>query len=331
LNLRAQPADTLLNYTYSSGKIIAVDNATIDWDPAADDRVHTIADVEIQQSGGIGNAPANGTVDAQLRITHNRNRSILSAGTLTVTNNAILNVDTTATGSPFAAYGGNGGYLTNGLSSGFSVASLVGSQRLTKWGDGTLYVRGDSSAAFSGPVVIDQGALHVTHNGSLGTGALTVNRYGVLDIGVANFQATNSSTTYNEGSIERWSVNNARTGTLNLGKGTLQIAANQPTTNVSVTLDGGGIGKGEERGRPAPSSSTLIALAGLRLAAVPSSRSSCPVCSLAVVPVPIRSLGASAFRRLFGTMKPSDFSRLIIASLPRRLPPERREPRDLPG
>jgi autotransporter-associated beta strand protein len=241
LNLRAAPADTLLNYTYTSGRIIAVDNATIDWDPGADDRVHTIADVEIQQSGGIGNATANGTVDAQLRIANNRNRSILAAGTLTVTNNAILNVDTTAAGSPFAAYGGNGTYLTNGLSSGFSVASLVGSNRLTKWGDGTLYIRGDSSSTFSGPVVIDQGAVHVTHNGSLGTGAVTVNRYGVLDIGVAAFAATNSGITYNEGSIERWSVNNARTGTLNLGKGTLQVAANQPSTNVAVTLDGGGI------------------------------------------------------------------------------------------
>lgn len=241
LNLRAQPADTLLNYTYTSGRIIAVDNATIDWDPNADDRVHTIADVEIQQSGGIGNATANGTVDAQLRIANNRNRSILAAGTLTVTNNAILNVDTTAAGSPFAAYGGDGAYLTNGLSSGFSVASLVGSNRLTKWGDGTLYIRGDSSGTFSGPVVIDQGAVHVTHNGSLGTGAVTVNRYGVLDIGVAAFAATNSSITYNEGSIERWSVNNARAGTLDLGKGTLQVAANQPTTSVAVTLDGGGI------------------------------------------------------------------------------------------
>lgn len=241
LLLRAQPGDTLLNYTYTSGRIYAVDNATIDFDPGFDDRVHTIADVEIQQSGGIGNAPANGTVDAQLRIANNRARTILAAGTLTVTNNAILNVDTTATGSPFAAYGGNSGYLTNGLSSGFSVASLVGSQRLTKWGDGTLYVRGDSSTTFSGPVIIDQGAVHVTHNGSLGTGALTVNRYGVLDIGVADFQATNSSITYNEGSIERWSVDNARSGTIDLGKATLQVAANQPTTDVSITLNGGGI------------------------------------------------------------------------------------------
>ncbi len=52
----------MLNYTYTSGKIFAVDYATIDWDPGVDDRVHTIADIEIQQSGGIGNAAANGTL-----------------------------------------------------------------------------------------------------------------------------------------------------------------------------------------------------------------------------------------------------------------------------
>ena len=241
LNLRAQPGDTLLNYTYTSGRIIAVDNATIDWDPAADDRVHTISDIEIQQSGGHGNVPTNGTVDAQLRVANNRNRSILAAGQLIITNNAILNVDTTATGSPFSAYAGNALYLTNGLSSGMSVASLSGSDRLTKWGDGTLYVRGDSSSTFTGTMVIDQGAVHVTHNGSLGSGSLIINRYGVLDIGVANFAATNSSVTYNEGSIERWSVNNARSGSINLGKGTLQVAANQPSTSASITLDGGGI------------------------------------------------------------------------------------------
>ena len=40
-------------------------------------------------------------------------------------------------------------------------------------------------------------------------------------------------------------------------------------------------------------------------------------CLVALVPFPIRSLGASIFRRLFGTTKPSDFSRLIVISLPR--------------
>lgn len=241
LNLRAQPADTLLNYTYSSGRIIAVDNATIDWDPGAADRVHKIADIEIQQSGGIGNATANSANDAILRVAVANSRNILAAGELILTNNAILNVDATTAGSPFAAYAGNASYLTNGMSSGLSVAKLSGSQRFTKWGDGTLYVRGDSSASFTGPVIIDQGAVHVSHNGALGTGALTINRYGTLEIGVANFAQTNSSVTYNAGSIERWSVNNARSGTLNLGKGTLQVAADQPTTSVAVTLNGGGI------------------------------------------------------------------------------------------
>ncbi|MBL9131199.1 MAG: autotransporter-associated beta strand repeat-containing protein, partial [Verrucomicrobiaceae bacterium] len=242
LFLRAQPADTLLNYTYTSGRIIAVDNAAIDWDAGANDRVHSIADLEIQQSGGIGNAAANGTQDALLRVTlaSGRARSILSAGSLTVTSNAVLNVDATSNAASFTAYGNNNAYLTNGVSMGLSVSQLVGTQRLTKWGDGYLYIRGASSG-FSGSVVIDQGAVHVTDNASLGSGPVTVNRYGILDIGVANFAPTNSSLTYNEGSIERWSVNNARSGTVGLGKATLQVAADQPTTSVNLTLNGGGI------------------------------------------------------------------------------------------
>jgi autotransporter-associated beta strand protein len=244
LFLRANPADTLLNYTYTSGSIIAVDNATIDFDPGADDRVHTIADVEIQQSGGIGNATANGPNDAILRIVNNRNRSILAAGQLTLTNNAILNVDATNVGSTFAGATNNAAYLTNGGSNGMSVASLNGGGRLTKWGDGVLYVRG-ASPSFSGPVVIDEGAIFVTNNQSLGSGAVSINRYGVLDVGVANYVATNSSTTYNAGSVERWSVDNARTaaglgGSLNLGAATLQVGADQ-TGTVDVIMNGGSI------------------------------------------------------------------------------------------
>jgi autotransporter-associated beta strand protein len=69
-----------------------------------------------------------------------------------------------------------------------------------------------------------------------------VNRYGVLDIGVPNWTpTTNSSFTYNEGSVERWSVDGARSGAIDLGKATLQIAHNQPTANATITLNGGGI------------------------------------------------------------------------------------------
>lgn len=233
LNLRAQPQTTLLNYAYTFGKIVAVDNAVIDWDPGADDRVHSIGDIEIQQAGG------NGPVDAQLRFANNRSRSILSAGTLTLTNNAIVNVDTTADRSVFFAYTTGNTNLTTGTSSGVSVAALSGSGNFTKWGDGYMYVRG-ASTGFTGNVVIDQGAVQVNDNGALGSGTLTINRYGILDINVANFTPTNSGVIYNDASVERWSIDGARTGTVNLGKGTLQVAVNQ-TGTANVVLDGGSI------------------------------------------------------------------------------------------
>lgn len=233
LNLRAQPTDTLLNYAYTSGRIVAVDNAVIDWDPGASDRVHSIADIEIQQAGG------NGPVDALLRVANNRDRSILAAGQLTLTNNAILNVDATADRSVFFAYTLNNANLTTGTSAGMSVASLAGSGNFTKWGDGYLYIRG-ASPGFTGKVTIDEGAVHVTDNASLGSGPVVVNRYGVLDIGVPNYLPTNSSVTYNEASVERWSVNGARTGNVNLGAGTLQVAVDQ-TGTANVTLASGGI------------------------------------------------------------------------------------------
>ncbi|MGB8170579.1 MAG: autotransporter-associated beta strand repeat-containing protein, partial [Chthoniobacteraceae bacterium] len=233
LNLRAQPADSLLNYRYTSGKIIVVDNAVIDWDPGASDRVHSIADIEIQQFNG------SGPVDAQLRIANNRDRSILAAGQLTLTDNAIVNVDATADRSVFFAYTLNNANLTTGTSSGLSVASLNGSGNFTKWGDGYLYIRG-ASPTFTGKVTIDQGAVQVTDNASLGSGPISVNRYGILDIGVAGFTPTNSSLTYNEASVERWSVNGARTGAINLGPGTLQVAADQ-SGSANVVIAGGGI------------------------------------------------------------------------------------------
>lgn len=230
LNLRAQPQSTLLNYAYTFGKIIAVDNAVIDWDAGADDRVHLIGDIEVQQAGG------NGPVDAQLRIAHNRSRSILSAGTLTLTNNAIVNIDTTADRSVFYAYTTGNTNLTTGTSSGVSIAALSGSGNFTKWGDGYLYIRGASSG-FTGNVVIDQGAVQVNDLAALGTGSITVNRYGILDIAIAGYTAT---PTYNDASVERWSVDGARNGAVNFGKGTLQVAVNQ-SGSANVTLDGGSI------------------------------------------------------------------------------------------
>ena len=154
-------------------------------------------------------------------------------------NNAILNVDATSDRNVFFSYNIANNNLTTGTSVGMSVAGLGGSASFTKWGDGYLYIRG-ASAGFSGSVVIDQGAVQVNHNNALGSGPIIVNRYGILDINVANFTPTNSSLTYNDASVERWSINGARTGTVNLGKATLQVAVNQ-SGSANVILDGGSI------------------------------------------------------------------------------------------
>src|SRR5439155_14321148 len=127
LRLLAQQGNAS-NQTYTSGNIIAVDNALIDWVPGANDRVTSIADVNVQSTGGA-------LLDAQLKINVPNLRSILEAGVLSITGTngvagtnagAIINVNATAINTN----------LTSGISSGFSAARLSGSSdtRLTKWG-----------------------------------------------------------------------------------------------------------------------------------------------------------------------------------------------------
>jgi hypothetical protein len=78
----------------------------------------------------------------------------------------------------------NVAYNTNvseAVNAGFSVARLSGSNRLTKWGAATLYMRGASNtattaadgtayAAFTGAISIEQGALQILDPNALGTG-----------------------------------------------------------------------------------------------------------------------------------------------------------------
>ncbi|MGC3968289.1 MAG: autotransporter-associated beta strand repeat-containing protein [Pirellulales bacterium] len=63
----------------------------------------------------------------------------------------------------------------------------------------------------------------------------------MLDIGVSGYASSNSGIVYENGGIERWSVDNARSGTINLNGGTLQINANQTTTSATINLTSGGI------------------------------------------------------------------------------------------
>ncbi|OYW30558.1 MAG: hypothetical protein B7Z47_03500 [Chthoniobacter sp. 12-60-6] len=99
---------------------------------------------------------------------------------------------------------------------------------------------GDNSSSFSGDVFIEDGAVAVTNANAFGNAAtsITVRRYGVLDIMSTGFTKT---ATYEAGSIERWSVDNARSGSINLQAATLQINGDQFNTTATVTLNGGAI------------------------------------------------------------------------------------------
>jgi autotransporter-associated beta strand protein len=215
LFLRAASGNPL-NQTYTSGKITLVDRANIDWDSAAVDRVNTISAIDLVSTNTSG--IAEGDARFQFVFTNARARNYLKTGEITMSGNSIVDVTGNA-----------------GTGSGVMAANLAGTGNLTKWGAGTLYVLGANNA-YSGNVTVDQGALAVVHADALGSGTLTLNRHGVLDVQVAGYA---KSATYNTGSIERWSVNGARTGTLSLAAGTLQVNADQ-TGTVAVTMTGGG-------------------------------------------------------------------------------------------
>ena len=224
LNLNATTGSILVGQ-YTMGGIKAVDNALVNIDPQANDRTTGIGNVEINSTDTTGLSPA------RLRFVINRDRVMVNAGTLSLTGTggSILDVALGANSS--------NGLFTAGNSTGISFTGLTGSQNLTKWGNAYAYIGGNNTG-FTGNVSIEQGALAVTNAGALGSGTIAVHQYGVLDIMTTGFT---KAPTYDAGSIERWSVANARTGAINLGGATLQVNADQFTTSATVTLNGGSI------------------------------------------------------------------------------------------
>ncbi|EDY20583.1 autotransporter-associated beta strand repeat protein [Chthoniobacter flavus Ellin428] len=240
LNLTLNQGNTS-NATYTSGRIVVLDNAVINYDPQANDRTQTINDVQVQSTGGT-------LMDAQLKFTftNSRARSILETGVLSLTDaSGFSNGGTQLT----VTWGSN---VTNGTSAGVSVASLAGSDRLTKWGAGVLYIRGDSTVgstaadgtvygAYTGNVSIEEGAIQILNPKALGNGTVTVKRDGVLDINTVGYTG---APTYSAGSIERWSADGARTGGITVdltGGATLQIANDQTTGTATIKMNGGSI------------------------------------------------------------------------------------------
>ena len=229
LLLQANPG-SVVNATYTSGKIIAVDNAIISVNNQINDSTTTISAVELQSTDTTGLVPS------RLRFSLANLRQILNTGVLTISGGpGIIDVNATAIGN---------GQISTGVESGVAVAGLAGSQQLIKWGNGVLYIRGDNRTSFTGSVSVEQGALSVTNpNAFASTTAIAVHRGGVFDLQTSGF--TNVPT-YDAGSAERWSAEGARNGTLNLQGATLQVNSDEFTTHVAVTLNGGSI-EGFER------------------------------------------------------------------------------------
>ncbi|MCX6848641.1 MAG: autotransporter-associated beta strand repeat-containing protein, partial [Verrucomicrobia bacterium] len=224
LNLLAQPGNSL-NGQYTVGRIISVDNSIIVATPNLTDSVVGISDLESFSTDTTGLSPA------RLRVQTGNTRSVLNAGTLFLTGagGSILDINAGAVNNQ----------ITSGATgSGLNVTGLNGSRDLIKWGNGYLWVGGNNTS-FTGNVSIEQGALGITNaNALVNAASITARRYGVLDILTTGFT---KAVTYEAGSVERWSVDNARSGTINLGGGSLQVNADQNITVATIQMNGGSI------------------------------------------------------------------------------------------
>ncbi|MGC3968308.1 MAG: autotransporter-associated beta strand repeat-containing protein [Pirellulales bacterium] len=224
LLLRANPGSAL-NGQYTMSKVRIVDAAIIDVSTGLADSTVSIGDLEIFSTDTTNTNPA------RARINIATQRSILGANVLSLTGTGASIIDVTATAL--------NNQITAGVSTGLAVNSIAaGNRDLIKWGNGVLYIRGNNTG-YTGNVYVEQGVLSVTTSGALaGANSITVRRYGALEIFAAGF---NRAVTYEAGSVERWSVEGARSGAVNLGAATLQVAGDQFSTNATVTLNGGSI------------------------------------------------------------------------------------------
>jgi autotransporter-associated beta strand protein len=228
LNLRAQN-NNVTNAAYTMSAINTVDNVIIDWDSGIADATNTIGAINVTNTGTASGVENDVPARLRFNFTNNRLRNYLNTGVITLNGTTAIDVNW-------------GSGTTNGTNSGVIAAGLSGAGNLVKWGPGYLFVRGDNTG-FTGNTFIEQGAVSMLHNNALGSGTVTVRKYGILDIGVSDVTKT---ATYETGGIERWSIDGARDGlaTLNLNGGTLQINAditnaNQATMTVNLTAGGG--------------------------------------------------------------------------------------------
>ncbi|MBA4018887.1 MAG: hypothetical protein C0483_17100 [Pirellula sp.] len=223
--------------SFVSGKITAWDNNTIQFGAATTttDRTAAIADIDLKSTAG---SPGGETTGNRILFNILGSRNTLTTGTVTLYDDYMVNVDG---GTTTFTLGSSGNVVFDELNNQGTPLFNAG---LTKTGDGTLTLRDNGTSFVNGKIVVAQGTLRVTANGSLGdaTSAATIDYGGALDVAASNF-APLGSLTFRPGSIERWSVENARnpTSTYTVDPGvTLQLNTSL-TTARTIILNGGGV------------------------------------------------------------------------------------------
>ena len=167
----------------------------------------------------------------------NGSRSTLRTGTVTLHDHYQVFVEAgsfgtgSSTGLQLGAGAGAGGLDNQGL---FDFSKL---------GDGVLTL-GDNGATFDGArsLLVGEGAVRVTHAGSLGAAGVTasIEQGGALELAVAGWSPT-ATLVQQSGSFERWAVDGARAGDYVLPAGVhLQIMRSQ-TGGETITLAGGSV------------------------------------------------------------------------------------------
>ncbi|OYW21934.1 MAG: hypothetical protein B7Z52_00240, partial [Burkholderiales bacterium 12-64-5] len=222
--------------TWNTGKITSYDIGKI-YVVNGTDRLSQIADIDLKTTNLTSGQGQEGVIFVRV----DGNRSFTRTGNVTLFDHYQLNVDAgsfgpgSTTGVQLGSGTGAGGINNQGL------------YDFRKAGDGML-ILGDNSGTFttlSGPnrtFTISEGGVSVTSNGAFGDSTVDaiISPTAALEIAVANWVPT-ANLTQAWGSIERWAVDGARSGTVNMGTGVhLQIFHNQTGTQT-INMNGGAI------------------------------------------------------------------------------------------
>ena len=219
-------------FTWTGGAITSFDYNRV-YGVLASDRLQQIPALNLRTTNAVAGTGHPGTLVVQV----DGSRSTLRTGAVTLHDHYQVFVEAgsfgtgSSTGVQFGAGSGAGGLDNQGL---FDFSKI---------GDGVLTL-GDNSATFDGgrSLVVGEGALRVTHAGSLGAAGVnaSVEQGGALEVAVAGWSPL-ATLTYQPGAFERWAVDGARAGNYVLPAGVhLQVMQNQ-TGRRTVTLSGGSI------------------------------------------------------------------------------------------